>query len=797
VKIGLLNPWSNAAENQLIPAIARVTASLGHTAVECKNTQDVLAHRPDLVIAMSRTQPKLTHIPTYGLLFDPRDILLERSEYLFNIYSYDGVFTLFDTLKTFAQDLLFAARRDEPVGAFYPTSMTVDWPHPIAFESARLAYFGINWDRRRQELFTRLDGQPWMRIYGPEHGWTFLTGSAYQGSVPFDGISVIRTYHQAGAGLCLFSESHFADDIITSRIFEVCAAGALILAPKMPWLERNFGDCILFIDQHLPDADLAQQIAGHMDWIRQHPAEAAAMAALSAAIFRERFCLEVLLENVFSHHQELQRRQAAAQTDCLVSVIVTGNDTPPEAVSRTLRSVEGQHHQHVEVLTTQASSGSEAAPGGLWEVLAAASGQYVAVVDAGDEWMPNHLSSLLSALEVSPDRRLALSGSVLHSLRIFVNRGGVGDTRRLQPFPFFHPSDDVVRDVMDVPIGSCLFDRALLDRWLLLDPRLHHLNGPYLLLALLEQATPAFTYRATTIHYETVGESNRERDPRHRDDVARLHQRFVGRPFPAASRIVGYEALRQVVQRTAPKRPLGNARVLRHDGVAEYLLPPDFAYTVGPEEDWEPIPLDVSPQDIHCAGETGPIGPDALFPLVVQPPADPWAHGLTWPLRLQDDRPHILRLHCRVERGTAALGVPTWQQQAFAYRAVVPSGDDRVVVSLPIPHPAEAGPVVVQATHGDGPVRIVIEAAQLFASEARLPLTATSQFMQENERLQTTLDAVQQDRDTLAAELGRSRRRVREMRESRVWQLGTLYWRLVRRLNKARVRMRKPATTSG
>ena len=322
MKIGLLNPWQNAAENQLIPIIARVAEMLGHTAAECKNSQDVLRLAPDLVIAMSRTQPKLTHIPTYGLLFDPRDIVLERSEYLANIYSYDGIFTLFDTLRTFAEDLLFAARRPEPVGAFFPTSMRVDWPARFDFAAAHLAYFGINWDRRRQELFERLDSQPWMRIYGPPRGWTFLTGSSYQGAVPFDGHSVMERYHEAGAGLCLFSDSHFADDVVSSRIFEVSAAGALILAPRMPWLERNFGDCILYIDQYLPDAALAQQIAEHMAWIRQHPSDASAMAARSEAIFRERFSLDVLLPNVFAHHQRVQALQAAPSPDLLVSVIV-------------------------------------------------------------------------------------------------------------------------------------------------------------------------------------------------------------------------------------------------------------------------------------------------------------------------------------------------------------------------------------------------------------------------------------------------------------------------------------------
>lgn len=45
--------------------------SLRHTAVEYKNTQDVLQQRPELVIAMSRSQPELTHIPTYKWRFDP------------------------------------------------------------------------------------------------------------------------------------------------------------------------------------------------------------------------------------------------------------------------------------------------------------------------------------------------------------------------------------------------------------------------------------------------------------------------------------------------------------------------------------------------------------------------------------------------------------------------------------------------------------------------------------------------------------------------------------------------------
>jgi hypothetical protein len=373
-----------------------------------------------------------------------------------------------------------------------------------------------------------------------------------------------------------------------------------------------------------------------------------------------------------------------------------------------------------------------------------------------------------------------------------VTRGGTEDTRRLQPFPFFRPSDDIVREVAEVPLSACLFDRTVLDPWLLRDPRLSSLEGSYLLLSLLEKATPCPTYRATVIRYQSESEAQSaaqpERDARFRDDVARLYQRFVGRAFSPPPRLVPYEALRQAVQRVPPKRLPENCQVRHEDGVIEYLLPPAFAYSVGPEEGWATLPLQVSLDDLERAGQTAPLHPDALFPLVVEPPVKPWAYGLAWPIRFSDDRPRVLRLHCRVERGTAAFGVATWQRQSFEYRVVVPRQDGQVVVNLPIPYPSEAGPIVVQATHGDAAVRVVIDAAQLFATEARLPLAATKHFLQENADLKSRLDTAEQDREALAAELARSRRRTREMRESRLWQLGTLYWRSRRRLDDLRAR---------
>ncbi len=66
MKIGLLNPWTNAAENQVVATMIEAARRMGHEAHECTNTQDILDLDPDFVFALASTQPKLTNHPTYG-----------------------------------------------------------------------------------------------------------------------------------------------------------------------------------------------------------------------------------------------------------------------------------------------------------------------------------------------------------------------------------------------------------------------------------------------------------------------------------------------------------------------------------------------------------------------------------------------------------------------------------------------------------------------------------------------------------------------------------------------------------
>src|SRR6185503_17612955 len=311
MKIALVNPWVNAAENQAAAAISVVAKRLGHEVVICSNTQTLLEHNPDFVLSMTIFVPKLTHIPTYGLIHEPRDIYFQTPLNLRNFVTYDGFFTLADTLRVFTEDLMYAANRDEDIGAFYCASnMALDWDEEPDFSDAHLAYFGINWDRRHEELFRALSKNSWMEVYGPPRGWEFLSTSTYKGMTPFDGISNLQRYHDAGAGLCLLTDRHLADDVVSGRIFEITASGAIAIAPRMPWLERNYGDSLLYVDQETSHRQLARQIERHVEWIHEHPEEARRKAQRSNEVFRQRFSLDVMLPDVLAYHETYIARQA-------------------------------------------------------------------------------------------------------------------------------------------------------------------------------------------------------------------------------------------------------------------------------------------------------------------------------------------------------------------------------------------------------------------------------------------------------------------------------------------------------
>lgn len=800
MKIALLNPWVNAAENQLVPALAQVARRLGHEVVECKTSAEILEQRPDLVLSMSRTQPKLTDTPTYGLVFDPLDIVLERREYLYNLLSFDGALTIFDTLKDALTDLAASAGRDLPIGYFYPTTTVARWDDALDLSSARLAYFGINWDRRRETLFRTLADRPWMEIYGPEPGWRFLGGRAYQGSVPFDGRSVLERYRAAGAGLCIFSESHVSDNLVSSRLFEICAAGAVVITARVPWIEEQFGDAVLYFDQHAPDAAMAGAIDRHMAWIRAQPDAARALAGRSHAIFAERFSLERLFPRLLDLHAAVGQATAGDRSQASVSAVVLTDSAAPEPLRRTLDSIARQQAGPIEIVIA-APSGREAdrlrdwaagayagqrivvagaagrtPPSPLWEALSACTGQYVSVIRAGDQWMSNHVSSVLDCFGRSGSDVVA-SGAIVEHTTAFSTRGGNRDTRRLLHLAQLMASGDVVGAALALPSHAVMFRRTLLTAELLAAPPTSGLDEAHLLLRLLQRAWPACSYRATAVRYAANDPFLGDEAARARA-VARLRLRFAVSAFPAPPEPPEFEALQVAVEQRETRRRTDDRRTVHGDGVSEYRVPAAFERLVGPEACWSPVDVPLLADDVEVAGEPAAGSRPLGLPLTVRSPAAPWANLLVWRGRLPEDRPYVVRVTGRVAEGTVAFGV--WNVGGHAaYRTFVHAGTSVVVVDLPIYRPAEVGEIVVQAGRQAHPATVTVDAVQFFAAPQPTPTPIGLALRAENDALRADLAAAGHERDLAQAALRESERTVATMAGSRIWRIGRAYWRLL------------------
>ena len=136
MKIGFLNPWANAAENQAFRSLEIAAARIGHELVHCANSSEVDEQQPDFVLASASTQPKLNDIPHYGVIHEPRDRFLTNRAYFNNFLSYDGYLTISDSLAGFIRNLTFAAGRQESPGFYYNTCQrceeAADLPRLIA-----------------------------------------------------------------------------------------------------------------------------------------------------------------------------------------------------------------------------------------------------------------------------------------------------------------------------------------------------------------------------------------------------------------------------------------------------------------------------------------------------------------------------------------------------------------------------------------------------------------------------------------------------------------------------------------
>ncbi|MGJ0513085.1 glycosyltransferase family A protein [Methylocystis sp.] len=439
LRIGFLNPWVKAAESQAFGSLEIAARRIGVTLQAVTTSLEIEQAELDFVLAAASTQPKLTDIPTFGVVHEPRSRFLANPEMFANLLSYDGYLTISENLAQFCADISEGFGGYGETGFYYNSPQTDD--RICLVESLarggdlRLCYFGTNWDQRGRPLFRELCRRDYMRIYGPESAWDYLD-SGYFGSPPFDGLSVQGEYYAHGAGLVLLSRDHLLDDVVSNRIFEISAVGAVSICPDIPWIRRHFLDAVYYYPPHGSVSEIVEAIDRAMEAIMSDPKEAADRAERARAVFESKFCAERLLGNAVAYYdrwRELLREDKRASDRAFVDVIMRVGEGRTAMIWRALKSIDAQTMGRFRVIFVKTRP-ADLSPfiEADWRRIAdfvvvdeigadrasalnagfrAVSGAFFTVMDDADIWLSHRIRSLFEASRrLTPDRAYVYSG---------------------------------------------------------------------------------------------------------------------------------------------------------------------------------------------------------------------------------------------------------------------------------------------------------------------------------------------------------------------------------------------------
>lgn len=432
-RLALLNPIDPShpiAERELALRMAQAIEGLGWDTAILSRSSQVEAMDPDGVLCLHpQITAKLTPHPWLACYWNPPSLLTGASTTArvhgeaFEL-TYDAYLVSGPKLETHLAGLMAGLGRDPPCLPFHVSSPRSTLA-PNLGPHSRLFYVGSNWDGKRYPTLLRhLAEAGALALHGTPERWSHLP-EAYQGSLPFDGRSVIKAAHHWGMGLCLHLPQHRAYGVPNMRVFELAAAGAVIIADRHPFIEHSFADSVLYVDTSGGEEETAARILERVAWVHAHPAEATAMAATAQSIFNRHLCLERLLEPLPGLLANLAQRQPRSRRRPIhVGVLLPGAGD----LAGRLESLERQNDEHglsvtalipAALLSTGNAQLAPAPPGLMIRSLAEPAGletlrtaldgvDALAILPEGIEWHRRHLSGLVAAAE--PDGAAIAAG---------------------------------------------------------------------------------------------------------------------------------------------------------------------------------------------------------------------------------------------------------------------------------------------------------------------------------------------------------------------------------------------------
>ena len=476
--------WPNVknAEYEVLQRIARAATNIGATMIVTDNDgyplwsnnslpldklKPVEPSSVDFMISLHFESPRLFDVYSYYALWQPLEF--------YDVFGYEKtseqVLTHVDCLSCRSDAADFHARnlfdgvRMADGGAFPTLFHSPPKPYfkPAITKDSKLFYVGINWERinsergRHQDLLERLDSESLIDIYGPRlflgvEPWRGF--SCYRGELPFDGESVVQAVHKSGICLALSSEAHQNSALMSNRLFEGLAAGAVIIANQNGFIDRFFSDVVYVIDDKVSDDDLFFQIKEILDNIRSDPDAANERALKGQKRLEEMFSLEGCLSNIASGHPEKRQlyetsflsnasvtvivvctgsnlsdveeclREVISQTSVTISVVLVCDTSFKAHYTEHLSGLVASHVTSFDILcgnladqdTTTGGAGSSAPKDVtgpiVQEALQSVRTDFFAFLRPGETWFRDHLASVAKAIEMSPTAVFGMSGAL-------------------------------------------------------------------------------------------------------------------------------------------------------------------------------------------------------------------------------------------------------------------------------------------------------------------------------------------------------------------------------------------------
>lgn len=381
-KIGIVRLWPGhaAAEHESIERYRFACSQIGVELIEVDRLGNLLhgEHRRitqddvDFVISLHFETPKAYDCFSWAALWNPVDFYVDWGFNTFadHQFSHDGYFSCSSpVIERFARQEL-GKRYDEVAHA--TVNHTLSGPVFRAQErnDRRLVYCGINWERlsnkpgRFDHLLRPLDKAGVLDIFGPEviqgtRVWEGFDG--YKREVPFDGRSLIREIAMSGAVLALSSNAHLRSEVMTSRLFEGAAAGALVMADANGFIERYFADVTVPIEITGDASKDGARIIAALEHYNNNPSEAFKLAKSLQERYIDSYMLHKQLLGVYQQYILKEAQQSAIRKSAKdkIGYIVLWLDRKQLFPKQAIASIEKQTGCKAVIRIVTVGKGSE------------------------------------------------------------------------------------------------------------------------------------------------------------------------------------------------------------------------------------------------------------------------------------------------------------------------------------------------------------------------------------------------------------------------------------------------------